>query len=107
MGLLDLLLGRNNFNELFEEYQNNKDAYLIDVREDYEFNEGHIRGALNIPLGSLNQILNHIEDKDAYIYIYCLSGSRSSQASLILNKLGYKNVINLGGINSYKGPIQK
>ena len=48
-----------------------------------------------------------IPDLDTPVYVYCLSGARSSRAVASLQNMGYTNVKNIGGINKYKGQIEK
>jgi rhodanese-related sulfurtransferase len=69
-------------------------AIVIDVRTVDEFNTGHIDGAINIPVDSIDGISY---DKDATIIVYCASGMRSSNAAKTLIDLGYTNVYNLDG----------
>lgn len=79
-----------------------KDVIILDVRTSSEFKSGHIKDALNIPLDSLDDlILEAVQDKDATILVYCQSGRRSEEASKILIDMGYKDVNNFGGINSW------
>ena len=59
---------------------------LIDVREDYEFSEGHIPGAVNIPFGNITSV---DYSKDKTLIVYCRSGNRSNQAAIKLKNLGY------------------
>lgn len=71
----------------------------IDVREPYEYADGHLDSAINIPLDLIepnNQTLLDI-DKSAQIVVYCRSGARAENAKSLLNSLGYQNVTN--GIN--------
>ncbi len=84
------------------------DAIVIDVREDYEYADGHIDGALLSPLGNLeNDIVNLAENKDDLILIYCRSGNRSHTAANILVELGYTNVHDFGGIINWQyGVVQ-
>lgn len=70
--------------------------FLLDVREDYEFEAGHVKGAVNIPLRNLISHLNLIP-KDKDIYVYCRSGHRSLDAVSFLNNLGIKNAYNVKG----------
>lgn len=72
------------------------DSFLLDVREDYEFEAGHVKGAVNIPLRNLISHLNLIP-KDKDVYVYCRSGHRSLDAVGFLNDLGIKNAYNVKG----------
>ncbi|MCI9304400.1 FAD-dependent oxidoreductase [Clostridium sp.] len=71
-------------------------AYIIDVRERIEFEKGHIKGAINIPLSQLRERINEIP-KDETVYLHCRTGQRSYNAVLALQNLGYSNVINITG----------
>lgn len=83
-------------------------AYLIDVREPDEYADSHIVGSTNIPLGDIEQqIKNIIDEKQSSIIVYCRSGSRSKQASNALISMGYSNVYDLGGIQSWPYEIEK
>ncbi len=73
-----------------------KDSIIIDVREQYEFNKGHIIGAINIPLGQIRERINKIP-KDKPVYLHCRTGQRSYNAALILQNIGYNNVYNITG----------
>lgn len=70
-------------------------AIVIDVRSKQEFNEGHINGAINIPLSDINKLTNMVKDKKKYIILYCSSGIRSKKAQKELISKGYINVYNL------------
>lgn len=74
---------------------------IIDVRELGEYIENHADGAINIPLNDiLNRDYSKI-DKSKPIYVYCRSGIRAGKAKIALEKAGYKNVTNLGGLNDW------
>src|SRR5512145_1423159 len=77
------------------------DYILVDVREREEYEAGHIRTAVNMPVGS---ILDNppAARKDSLIIVYCKSGKRSARAAGILEGLGYKGVIDFGGIDNWK-----
>lgn len=78
---------------------------LIDIREPYEYANGSIKSAKNIPMGKLLGEADKYLDKQKAYYIMCQSGGRSSKTTKMLAKEGY-NVINVsGGIGSYVGTI--
>ncbi len=88
----------------FEKEIKSDSVQLVDVRTPQEYAEGHIDGALNINVQSDNfKVLAQRElSKDSTVFVYCLSGRRSLDATEILTKLGYK-VVNLkGGIIEWK-----
>lgn len=73
---------------------------IIDVREPFEYESGHIEGAINVPpalLLSNASVLDNI-DKDTEIIVYCRTGSRSNASIQILKDMGFTNLIN--GINA-------
>lgn len=74
--------------------------FIVDVREKYEYDQGHIKGALNIPLSELRNRINEIP-KDKDVYLHCRSGQRSYNAVIALQNLGFKNLYNVAG--SYLG----
>ena len=81
---------------------------LLDVRTKEEYESGYIPGAINIPLSDINEnVASSLPDKSQMILVYCRSGNRSRQASDKLSRLGYTNIIEIGGINSWKGEIIK
>ncbi|AUI71223.1 FAD-dependent oxidoreductase [Companilactobacillus alimentarius] len=73
-----------------------KNAFIIDAREPFEYEEGHITTAVNIPLSQFRQRLDEIPN-DCPVYVHCLSGQRSYNMVRALNNRGYKNVINISG----------
>lgn len=78
----------------FKELIANK-AIIIDVRTKAEYQNGHIKGSMNIPLQSLNTQLSKLK-KDKTIITCCASGSRSSVAKSILKSNGFTDVHNGG-----------
>jgi rhodanese-related sulfurtransferase len=71
---------------------------VLDVREPDEFEQGHLPKAVNIPRGVLEfMVSTQIPTKDAYVIVYCRSGSRSALATNTLRQMGYKNIVNMGG----------
>lgn len=79
-------------------------AVIIDVRSPGEFKGGHIQGAINIPLQSIQSSLNKIP-KGKPIITCCASGMRSSSAKSILKSAGYSDVHNGGGWTSLKAKL--
>lgn len=69
---------------------------LIDVRSSSEYQMGHVKGSINIPLPLIKDFNN--PDKNLPIRLYCKSGGRAAQAKEILESLGYTDVTNLGGM---------
>ena len=70
-------------------------ALLVDVRSTQEYNEGHLEGAINIPVYDLENKIYMLPNKNEEIVVYCASGHRSRQAKEILENYGYGNVYNL------------
>ncbi len=72
------------------------DAYIIDVREKLEYDQGHVIGAINIPLSELRDRCDEISTEKS-LFLYCRSGARSYNAVLTLKHLGFKNIYNVSG----------
>lgn len=71
-------------------------AVIIDVRTKAEYQQGHIKNSLNVPLNNLSNHYAKLK-KDVPIITCCASGMRSAQAANILKANGYKEVYNGGG----------
>lgn len=71
-------------------------AFIIDAREAWEFEEGHIKGAVNIPFSEFRNRLDEIP-KDEPVYVHCLSSQRSYNMVKALNMRGFDNAYNLMG----------
>ena len=85
---------------------NETDYIIIDVRTESEYQQGHIKNAINIPNESIDESVSDIlTDKDQLLLVYCRSGNRSKQASEKLAKLGYSNIYEFGGISDFPGEI--
>ncbi len=81
---------------------------ILDTREQDEFDEGHIPGAILIPYTEIeNKAEKVLPDKDAQILVYCRSGRRSKIAAESLAKLGYTNVKEFGGIIDWPYEVEK
>ncbi|HET6351288.1 MAG TPA: rhodanese-like domain-containing protein [Coriobacteriia bacterium] len=78
---------------------------LVDVREPYEFAAGHVKGAVNVPLGTLASKLDRY-DRHAEIFIMCHSGSRSASAASLMKKHGFENAYSVsGGTAAWRGKL--
>lgn len=76
--------------------KNEEDVLILDVRTPAEYSRGHIEGSINIPVDDIpTQAPKTIKDKNRVIYVYCLSGSRSTLACAELLSMGYKNTKNI------------
>ena len=85
----------------FKAIKENPNLLLLDVRSSSEFTEGHIPGALSVPLDTLESKVNSFA-KDTQIVCQCLSGGRSKIAARYLTELGFSEVYNLeGGLLSW------
>lgn len=72
---------------------------IVDVREEDELEEGYIEGSILVPMSDFdNTVLKLLKDKNAEYLVYCRSGKRSKEAAKRLIQLGYKNVLDFGGI---------
>jgi len=83
---------------------------MLDVRTVEEYNEGHVKGAVLIPVQVLAERLAEVP-KNKQVYIYCHSGVRSARASKLLAKHGFTNIENVvGGFEAWKAagyPVEK
>ena len=80
-------------------------AIVVDVRTVEEYNTGHIKGAINIPLDTIDTISYDLDDT---LIIYCASGKRSLQAVNILSDKGYTHLYNLdGGMLNWGGDTEE
>ena len=79
---------------------------ILDVRTAAEYAQGHIPKAINIANESIGtEEIKELPDKDQLILVYCRSGNRSKQAAQKLADLGYTNIQEFGGINSWTGEV--
>jgi len=114
---MQTLLEKNDINSeelhaLLEAREEGKvDFLLVDVREDMEFNMGHIKGADMLkPTSSFQQWAQELfnETKDKAVVFTCRTGSRSGQVQNVFRQNGHTRVLNhFGGIVTYRGDIEK
>ena len=84
-----------------------REYILLDVREQEEYDAGHIPGAILIPYTQIEQKAEEmLPHKDKQILVYCRSGRRSKIATESLAKLGYTNVKEFGGINDWPYEVE-
>lgn len=104
--------------DLEEKLESDTKPMLLDVREPYEYDAMHIKGALNVPRGILETACEYdyedtvpelVEARDKEIVVICRSGNRSVFAAEVMQKMGYKNVVSLKtgmrGWSDYEQPM--
>lgn len=79
-------------------------ALVLDVRTPQEFDQGHIKGALNIPHRQIERELSKLEHaKRGEIVVYCAKGIRAASAQAVLKANGFEKVYNAGGYSDLAG----
>ena len=116
-GPTDIIVSEKGEKEMYKEISaedakkimdSDEDVVILDVREQDEFDEGHIPGAILIPYTEIEaKAGTMLPDKDKQILVYCRSGRRSKIAAESLAKLGYTNVKEFGGIIDWPYEIVK
>ena len=86
-----------------KEMMDTQKVIILDVREQDEYDSGHIPGAVLLPVGTIdeNTAAEVIPETDSTVLVYCRSGNRSKTASETLAGLGYTNIYEFGGINTW------
>ncbi|MGI6220498.1 MAG: rhodanese-like domain-containing protein [Coriobacteriales bacterium] len=80
--------------------------FIVDVRTPEEYAAGHIPDAINIPVESIgDEPPAMLPAPDELVMVYCRTGRRSAQAAQLLVNLGYTNVVDFGGIESWEGEV--
>ena len=89
--------------EAAKEMMDTQEVLILDVREQHEYDSGHIPGAVLLPVGTIAEdtAAAVIDELDTVVLVYCRSGNRSKTASQALADLGYTNVYEFGGINDW------
>ena len=95
--------------ETAKEMMDTQEVLVLDVREQHEYDSGHIPGAVLLPVGAIRKdtAADVIDDLDTVVLVYCRSGNRSKTASQALADLGYTNIYEFGGINTWPYEIEK
>lgn len=97
------IINQSEAYEMMNSQELKESLIILDVRNEEEFAENRIDGAINIPLLNIeNKISSYIPDKDTNILVYCKSGVRAQLASEKLVSLGYTNVFDIGGIDTWE-----
>ena len=86
-----------------KEMMDTQEVIILDVREQDEYDSGHIPVAVLLPVGTIDEdtAAEVIPEKDSTVLVYCRSGNRSKTASSALAELGYTNIYEFGGINTW------
>lgn len=93
--------------ELQQRLEKGEKPMIVDVREDWEYQEGHIPGSVLYPLNQIRSWANKL-NKEEEIVLVCRSGSRSAVAYQFLQANGFKNLKNMsGGIITWSGPVKR
>ena len=94
--------------EAAKEMMDTQEVVILDVREQHEYDSGHIPGAVLLPVGTITEdtAAALLDDLDAVVLVYCRSGNRSKTASQALADLGYTNVYEFGGINDWPYEVE-
>ena len=106
MGFFDFF-NQPNIDQGVRDYEAVSGAVLLDVRTPEEYREGHIPGSVNLPLQRMGQIAAVADHTSTPLFVYCHSGARSRQAVGVLQRMGYTNVNNIGGIAAYSGKVER
>ena len=94
--------------EAAKEMMDTQEVIILDVREQDEYDSGHVPGAVLLPVGTIDEdtAAEVIPEKDSTVLVYCRSGNRSKTASAALAELGYTGIYEFGGINTWPYEIE-
>lgn len=92
-----------------KEMMDSQEVLILDVREQDEYDSGHIPGAVLLPVGSITEesAAEVIPEKDATVLVYCRSGNRSKTAAKTLAELGYTGIYEFGGIITWPYDVEQ
>lgn len=103
---------KNGYRQISQEQaktmMDSQQVVILDVREVEEYDAGHIPGAVLLPVGSITKdtaaaVIPHL---DSVVLVYCRSGNRSKTASAVLAELGYTQIYEFGGINTWPYEVE-
>ena len=103
----------NTYQQITQEEAKNmmdtQETIVLDVREQDEFDTGHIPGAVLLPVGTITKDTADavIPELDSVVLVYCRSGNRSKKASQALVDLGYTGIYEFGGINTWLYEVEQ
>lgn len=94
------MISKIGFRQAKEILDSSVDSIMFDVRDEEEFITGHPDCAVLFPLSEINEktASDMINGFETNILVYCRSGKRSAEASILLDNLGYKNIYDLGSL---------
>lgn len=101
------VLTENSYQQISQEeakkMMDDQEVLILDVREQDEYDSGHIVDAVLLPVGNINEdtAAEVIAAKDSVVLVYCRSGNRSKKAAEALAELGYTQIYEFGGINTW------
>ena len=95
--------------ETAKEMMDTQEVVILDVREQNEYDSGHIPEAILLPVGTITEdtAAAVIDALDTVVLVYCRSGNRSKTASQALADLGYTNIYEFGGINDWPYDVEE
>ena len=105
-------MNENSYQQITQEVakrmMDTQEVVILDVREQHEYDSGHIPGAVLLPVGTISEDTTAavIDELDTVVLVYCRSGNRSKTASQALADLGYTNVYEFGGINDWPYEVE-
>jgi len=88
--------------EMMQMRERGDDFAVLDVREDREWNLGHLPGAVHVARGVLEGRIEGVVPRERKVVVYCARGNRSALAADTMRQMGYRDVVSLaGGIQSW------
>ena len=106
-------VNENSYQQITQEaakvMMDTQEVVILDVRDQHEYDSGHILNAVLLPVGTITEdtAAAVIDNLDTVVLVYCRSGNRSKTASQALADLGYTNVYEFGGINDWPYEIEE